>query len=527
MPENVENNEQAEQSVSAEDAELDALRNENEELIDTLQRLQADFDNYRKRAARDQESLVARAGERVVKELLPILDDLERALEAAERHEEAKLEEGVQLVHRQLEQLLAKEGLAPVETEGKFDPHVHEALLTQPSDADEGSVIEVLQKGYLLATAFCARRGWWSRGRRKARVATRPKDLYDALGVSRGASQDELKKAYRKLVREHHPDQNPGDKDAEERFKEIQGAYDVLSDPEKRKQYDAFGSADGRPGGFPGGGAGGAGGFNFDFGDISDLFGGFGDVFGGGRARQPSGRGADVQARVTLSFEDSLHGVETQIPVELDTTCRECGGSGAQPGTAPIVCPECRGRGVVTESQGLFGLSHTCPRCHGSGTVIEQPCPRCHGSGRERRTKRYKVKIPAGVKNGTQIRLKGKGEPGYGGGPPGDLIVVTRVADSPLYKRRGSDLEVEVPVTFADAALGAKVEVPTPEGPVSLTIPAGSESGKLLRIKGRGAPKLKGKGKGDVLARLKIAVPRKPNKKERELLEELQKVQKA
>jgi molecular chaperone DnaJ len=230
---------------------------------------------------------------------------------------------------------------------------------------------------------------------------------------------------------------------------------------------------------------------------------------------------------VNLSFEDSLKGVETQIPVELDTTCRECGGSGAQPGTAPIVCPECRGRGVITESQGLFGLSHTCPRCHGNGTVIEKPCPRCHGTGRERRTKRYKVKIPAGVKNGTQIRLKGKGEPGYGGGSAGDLIVVTRVAESPIYKRRGSDLEVEVPVTFADAALGAKVEVPTPEGPVSLKVPAGSENGKLLRIKGRGAPKLKGKGNGDVLARLKIAVPKKPNKKERELLEELRKVQKA
>jgi molecular chaperone DnaJ len=358
-------------------------------------------------------------------------------------------------------------------------------------------------------------------------VATRSKDLYDALGVKHGATQDEIKKAYRKLVREHHPDKNPGDKAAEERFKEIQGAYDVLSDPEKRKQYDAFGQADGRPGGFPGGGGGGggAGGFNFDFGDISDLFGGFGDMFGG--ARQPSGRGADVQARVNLSFEDSLKGIETQIPVELDTTCRECGGSGAAPGTAPIVCPECRGRGVIVESQGVFGLSHTCPRCHGSGTVIEKPCPRCHGTGRERRTKRYRVKIPAGVKNRTQIRLKGKGEPGFGGGPAGDLIVVTRVADSPLYKRRGADLEVEVPVTFADAALGTKVEVPTPEGPVSLKVPAGSESGKLLRIKGRGAPKLKGKGNGDVLARLTIAVPKKPNKKERELLEELQKVQKA
>src|SRR5439155_17210161 len=302
-------------------------------------------------------------------------------------------------------------------------------------------------------------------------MATRSKNLYDALGVSKTASQDEIKKGYRKLVREYHPDKNPGDKEAEERFKEIQGAYAVLSDPEKRKQYDAFGSADGRVGGFPGGGD-----FRFDFGDISDLFGGLGDIFGRGQPRQRAGRGADLQVEVNLSFEDSLRGLETQIPVEAEVACRECGGSGAQPGTAPIVCPECKGRGVTVGSQGLFGLSHACPGCGGGGTVIEKPCPRCHGSGRERRTKRYKVKIPAGVRDGTQIRLKGKGEPGYGGGSPGDLIVVTRVADSPIYKRRGSDLEVEVPVTFADAALGASVDVPTPEGPVSLKGPAGSES---------------------------------------------------
>jgi molecular chaperone DnaJ len=353
-------------------------------------------------------------------------------------------------------------------------------------------------------------------------MATRAKNFYDALGVSKTASQDEIKKAYRKLARQYHPDTNAGDKETEEHFKEVQGAYDVLSDPEKRKQYDAFGSADGRAG-FPGGGG---GNFNFDFGDISDLFGGFGDIFGRGQSRQRAGRGADLQAELNLSFDDSLRGVETQIPVEAEVACRECGGSGAQPGSAPIVCPECKGRGVTVESQGMFGLSHACPRCHGSGTVIENPCPRCHGSGRERRTKRYQVKIPAGVKDGTQIRLKGKGEPGYGGGPPGDLIVVTRVAESPLYKRRGNDLEVEVPVTFADAALGASVEVPTPEGPVALKVPAGSEGGKLLRIKGRGAPKLRGEGRGDVLARLKISVPKKPNKKERELLEQLQKVQK-
>jgi molecular chaperone DnaJ len=347
--------------------------------------------------------------------------------------------------------------------------------------------------------------------------------LYDALGVSKTASQDEIKKAYRKLVRQYHPDKNPGDNEAEERFKEVQAAYDVLSDPEKRKQYDAFGSADGR--GFPGGAR-----VDFDFGDIGDLFGGFGglgDIFGRGAPRQRSGRGADLEVEVGLSFEDSLRGIETKIPVEAEAACRECGGSGAQPGSAPQVCPQCKGRGVTVESQGLFGLSQTCPRCHGSGTVIEKPCPRCRGTGRERRTKRYTVKIPAGVKDGTKIRLKGKGEPGFGGGPPGDLIVVTRVADSPLYERRGSDLVVDVPVTFADAALGSSVAVPTPEGPVALKVPAGSESGKLLRIKGRGAPKLRGNGRGDVLARLKIAVPKKPNKKERELLEQLQKVQRA
>ena len=228
---------------------------------------------------------------------------------------------------------------------------------------------------------------------------------------------------------------------------------------------------------------------------------------------------------MNLSFEDSLKGVQTQIPVEVETSCHECGGTGARPGTVPVICPQCNGRGVTSESQGLFALSQPCPRCRGNGTVIEEPCPNCHGTGRERRTKRYTVKIPAGVKDGTRIRLKGKGEPGVNGGPPGDLQVVTRVAASPLYQRRGAaDLLVDVPVSFPTAALGGKVDVPTPEGAVSLKIPAGSEDGKLLRIKGRGAPKLKGGGKGDVLARLRIQVPKKVNKRGRELLEEFQKV---
>jgi molecular chaperone DnaJ len=350
-------------------------------------------------------------------------------------------------------------------------------------------------------------------------VAT-TKDLYGALGVPKGASAEEIKKAYRKLARQYHPDKNPGDASAEERFKEVQHAYDVLSDPEKRKQYDQFGSSDGRAGFDPRG---------FDFedafnvGDLGDIFGG---LFGRGRGAQQRSRaerGADLEVAVNLSFEDSLKGIETKIPVDVETACSDCGGSGAKPGTSPKVCPECRGRGVVSESQGLFALSQPCPRCRGNGTVIEDPCPRCRGTGRERRTKRYSVKIPAGVRDGTRIKLKGKGEAGMNGGPPGDLHVVTRVEPSPIYERRGADLVVEVPVSLAEAALGTEVEVPTPDGPVSLKVPAGSEHGKLLRIKGRGAPKLKG-GKGDVLARLKLEVPKKLNKKQRELYEQLRRV---
>jgi molecular chaperone DnaJ len=354
-------------------------------------------------------------------------------------------------------------------------------------------------------------------------------NLYDTLSVKKGASADEIKRAYRKLARQYHPDRNPGDASAEERFKEVQTAYDVLSDAEKRKQYDRFGSINGRPGPGP---AGGPGGFNFggniNIDDLGDLFGG---LFNRGsassaraRSRPQPERGADLEVAVNLSFEDSLKGIETKIPVEVTAACRECNGSGAQPGTSPVICPDCHGRGMVSESQGLFALSQPCPRCRGNGTVIEKPCARCHGTGRERRTKRYTVKIPAGVKDGTRIRLKGKGEPGYGGGPAGDLNVVTRVEPSKLYERRGADLVVEVPITYAEAALGATVEVPTPDGPVSLKVPAGSESGKLLRIKGRGAPKLNGGGKGDVLARVRVSVPKKLSKAEKKALEELQKV---
>ena len=359
-------------------------------------------------------------------------------------------------------------------------------------------------------------------------MATRTRDLYEALGVPKQASQDEIKKAYRKLARQYHPDKNPGDAAAEERFKEIQGAYDVLGDPAKRKKYDQLG-----PAMFGGGRNGPAGNFNFDFsgnigdlGDLSDLFGG---IFGNVRSRAARShahaeRGRDIEAEVSVSFDDSLKGLTAKIPVDVETACETCRGSGAEPGTTPVMCPECRGRGVISDDQGVFALSQPCPRCRGNGTVIEKPCRVCGGSGRRRGTKRYSVKIPAGVRDGTRIKLKGKGEAGANGGPPGDLHVVTRVARSPLFERRGSDLVIEVPVTYSEAALGAEVEVPTPDGRVSLKVPPGTQDGRTLRIRDQGAPKLKASGRGDLLARIRVSVPTKLTKAEREAIENLQKV---
>jgi molecular chaperone DnaJ len=346
-----------------------------------------------------------------------------------------------------------------------------------------------------------------------------PSSLYEELGVPKNASAADLKKAYRKLVQQYHPEKNPGDAEAEKRFKEIQHAYDVLSDPEKRKQYDTFGSRNG----------GGPGPTTFDFGDfdLGDIFGG---LFGGGRGRggreqqQRGQRGADVDVEVRVSFEDSLKGLQTTVPVTLELACHTCHGTGAAPGTAPKRCPHCNGPGIVASPQGLFALQQPCPNCRGNGTVVDTPCPTCHGSGRERRTKRFTVRIPAGVRDGTKIKLKGKGEAGFGGAPAGDLYVVTRVEPSKVYERRGDDLVVNVPVSYATVALGGTVEVPTPEGPVSLKVPAGTEDGKLLRIKGRGAPNVKGGGQGDVLARIKIEVPKRVNKKQREVLEQLEKL---
>jgi molecular chaperone DnaJ len=323
----------------------------------------------------------------------------------------------------------------------------------------------------------------------------------------------------------HHPDANPDDPKAEERFKEISHAHDVLSDDAKRREYDqllAFGGR--RPNGGPTGGAGpaDAGGF----GDFADLF---SSIFRGGArgrtAQEPAARrGADVEVEVNLSFDQAMSGAQVPVSVETPVACPDCNGSGAKPGTSPRLCPECKGRGVRGRDVGSFAFSEPCPRCGGNGTVIDDPCPTCGGSGSTATRSQIKVKIPPGVKDGTKIRLKGKGQAGVRGGPAGDLQVVTRVAPSRLYTRRGDDLVVNVPVTFAEAALGAQVEVPTIDGRVKLTVPAGSAEGRSLRIPGKGAPRLKGEGRGDLIAKLRVQVPRELSKEQRAALEKFAKL---
>lgn len=328
------------------------------------------------------------------------------------------------------------------------------------------------------------------------------------LGVAKGASDEEIKKAYRKLARKYHPDRNPDDPKAEERFKEVQGAYDTLSDSEKRKEYDsgggAFGGGFGGFGGAPGGGPFGAGGF--DVGDVfSNLFG-----RGGGRAQAQQVRGRDLETEVSLSFDEAIAGAQVQVTVPKAERCTTCGGSGAKPGTSPVTCPRCEGRGIDAQSQGFFSISQPCPQCGGAGQVIEDPCPTCGGSGLTQQTKRYKVKVPAGVKNGARIRLAGKGEAGQRGGPPGDLFVVTRVASSPVFKRLdGGNLEVTVPITVVEALRGATIEVPTLDGTKKIKVGPGTKHGSIQRLSGEGAPKPRGKGRGDVRYRLEIEMPEK------------------
>lgn len=349
-------------------------------------------------------------------------------------------------------------------------------------------------------------------------------DLYKILGVEKNATQAEIKKAYRKLARKYHPDTNPDNKEAEARFKEISHAYDTLSDPEKRKQYDAGPAFFGAGG--PQGGA-----YGFDPSMFKDAFTGargaardfssIFEMFGGGGGYGASGgqtKGPDLTYILNLSFEDSLNGVTTKISVDKDIGCPVCHSSGAEPGTTPKTCHECGGRGVIAQNQGFFALSQPCPRCGGRGTIIEKPCKRCGGSGLTRAVKKYTVKIPAGVKSGNKIRLKGKGQPSPYGGPPGDIFVKVQVAESDLFHRRGDDLVMQVPVTITEAALGSKIEIPTTDGKISLKVPAGTQNGRLLRVKGKGAPKMRGGGNGDLLVKVKVMIPTKLSKAQKEAL---------
>jgi molecular chaperone DnaJ len=353
-------------------------------------------------------------------------------------------------------------------------------------------------------------------------------DLYKVLGVSKKASDEEIKKAHRKLVRKYHPDRNPDDAAAEEKFKEIQGAYDTLSDPEKRKEYDqggmfagaGFGGPGGPGGGAFGGGFPGGGGGGADFGDI--LSGIFGRGGGGGRARPEQQRGRDLETEISLSFDQAVNGAQVSVSVPKAERCTTCHGSGAKPGTAPITCPRCEGRGVDAESQGFFSISQPCPQCGGAGQIIEDPCPTCGGSGLTKQTKRYKVNIPAGVKDGARIRLAGKGEAGPRGGPPGDLYVVTRVAASPVFKRLdGGNLEVTVPITIAEALRGATIEVPTLNGTKKIKVPAGTKHGTVQRLRGEGPPKPRGNGHGDIRYRLDIEMPQELTEEQEKAVEEL------
>ena len=344
------------------------------------------------------------------------------------------------------------------------------------------------------------------------------RDLYEVLGVSKSASQDEIKKAYRELARKHHPDLNKDDAAAEERFKEVQQAYDTLSDPEKRKQYDAGGMFGGfGAGGFPGGGRGFPGGFASDLGDIFSTF------FGRGSEQGPRAqRGRDLEAEVQLSFDQAMHGAQISVSVPTTGECPTCGGSGAKPGTTPRVCPRCEGRGIDAQSQGFFSISQPCPECGGQGNVIDDPCPICHGSGVTEESKRYRVNIPAGVHDGSRIRLAGKGEAGYRGGPRGDLYVTTRVAPSPVFRQRpDGNLEVELPVNVTEAIQGATIEVPTLSGSKRIRIPPGTQHGSTQRLRGEGPPRTGGSGRGDIHYRIRIEVPRELTSEQREAVEKL------
>jgi len=342
------------------------------------------------------------------------------------------------------------------------------------------------------------------------------RDYYQTLGVSRDASAEELKKAYRKLAMKHHPDRNPGDKSAEERFKEASEAYQVLSDPERRAQYDRFGHAAFEQGA-------GFGGFDFSAAGFEDIFSDiFGDFFGGGRGRgrTRAQRGEDLRYDLEIRFEDAVFGTERVINIPRLSSCDACSGKGTKGGAARATCSACRGSGQLRFQQGFFTIAKTCGQCGGQGTVIKDPCRSCGGSGVTQTTHALNVKIPAGVDTGSRLKLRGEGEAGRNGGPPGDLYVIINVSSHPLFARQDNDIVCEVPVSFAQAALGAEIDVPTIEGKLKMKVAPGTQSGTVLRLRGKGVPDVRGAARGDQLVRVVVETPRKLTARQRELLEE-------
>jgi molecular chaperone DnaJ len=350
------------------------------------------------------------------------------------------------------------------------------------------------------------------------------RDYYEILSVTRTASDGELKSAYRKLAMQYHPDRNPGDKVAEERFKEAAEAYAVLCDPEKRSLYDRFGHQGVRSA------AGGGAGFDpsvfNEFGDFADILGnmfGFGDLFGNARRRGGPQRGADLRYDLEIAFEESAKGVETTIQIPRQENCETCHGSGAAPGSSPTTCSMCRGQGQVRSQQGFFTVARTCPQCQGAGKIIAKPCTTCRGAGRISRERKLTVKIPPGIATGQQLRLTQEGEAGSGGGPPGNLYVVVHVQEHEYFRRDGNNLFCEVPVNFTTVALGGEIQVPTLDGTENVKVPEGTPTGTTLKLRGKGMPDVNGRGRGDLFATVQVQTPKKLSKDQRQLLEQLAK----
>ena len=355
-------------------------------------------------------------------------------------------------------------------------------------------------------------------------MAEQKRDYYEVLGVSKSASEAEIKKAYRKLAKENHPDLHPGDKAAEARFKEVNEAYEVLSDADKKARYDQYGHAGVDPnfgaGGFGGGFDGG-----FDFGDLGDIFGSFfGGGFGGGRRTNPNApqRGESIRMSIAISFEEAAFGCEKEVTVERYETCDTCHGNGCAPGTSPEVCPDCHGTGTVQQRRqtpmGVFATSSPCPKCGGKGRIIHQPCKDCRGTGAVRKKKTIQASIPAGIDNGQTISIRGQGNAGKNGGPAGDLLITITVRPHELFRREGTSVLCEAPITFTQAVLGAELEIPTIDGKVKYTIPEGTQTGTTFRLRGKGIPNVNGRGRGDQFVTVHIETPRNLNREQKEAL---------